>query len=124
MFATDEHAAEAEAVMAAIGYLQAAAERMSVEQRAVFTGVERIEVAPLAGPQGVADAATALVRLDPAAIRKNGIGGRMWLLCHEAWHVSARNDTLREASANRFADRIRALIEREPAIYRWGPSRR
>ena len=123
--APDVYAAEAHRVIQAMAFLELAVDRMSEAQRNVFRQVHLFEVTPLPGSiKGRAHPNDGRIEIDPAAVAKIGKGGLVWLIAHEAFHVSHAKPTRKEGNANRFANRMRTLLEREPTIYRWGGSRR
>lgn len=124
--APDTLAVEAARLLAASGYLTVGVERFTDRQWQVLQAVREIQVVDgLGGPQGTASPGSGVVCIDAGAIRRNGMGGLIWLLCHEAYHLwdpelGSSTHVRSEGNANLYANRVRALLEKEPVIYRWG----
>lgn len=104
-----------------IGY-----DRFSNKQREVFSTVEEITVQKLSLEKKFQACAltglTKTIEFNPHAIQKNKIGGVIWLISHESYHLwdpNLHDKKHKEGNANLFANRIKTAIENEPAVHKW-----
>ena len=97
-------------------------ERMTNNQREIFHAVSYITVLRKNKSkkfQACAKQGIKTIEFNPVSIMKNKTGGLIWLICHESYHIWDTVLERREGNANLFANKIKILFEKEPAIYKW-----
>jgi hypothetical protein len=104
----------------ALDLLAQAAPHFTERQRAILAGVKKLRILDGETYQATSARESGEVFFSAWAVRKNGLGGLMWLIAHEAYHLHDLQEDRREGNANLFAHRIKPAVE-GAGIYTWKP---